>query len=500
MRFAAVTVFFLFVLFGSSEATRIYVSPSGSNEAGDGSRANPYLTLDYICDNNDHVSPGDTIYMLSGVHGYQGYIEKVQGAAGAYITITGDSANRPVIDAGGVGACITLTDGYPGNSPDMDSKYVRFENIIFRNATAMHVNLDDGGSTTNMLTQMHHIIFYNCKFENQTYNTNQFSGIKMAGVDTFLVDRCEFVNIRRQGIDAVGAHEGIIRNCIFRDHINPDACSGEGYGIILKGGSRHVLVEKCIFKNLSYTGVSLGNTTTNTLFRPPFGTLDGGGDVMNYENKDCWVYRNLFINVGLPIIFAHSIGGKVYNNTMYNTGASPNLGNPCGGSWYVVQIRNYHDPVCGWSYNGTTIVASQYGEFRNNICVFGETEYGQVYNRPDDCLIETAPTFMFSNNLFYCATDPSISMPQWGTTRCLVSNENNFTGDPRFVAPTPSVPAEFLLGAGSPAIGMGLALGEVPRDYFEQLFRDPARALGALESWEKGAPPSMPQGESIVPR
>lgn len=506
MRYAAVTISILFGLFDSAGATRIYISPIGSDATGDGSRANPYKTLDYVGQENvetGRCSPGDTIWFVSGAgnHGYQGYIEKFQGADNKYITIMGDSTNRPVIDVGDVGgACFTLTDTYPGNDPDMDSKWLRFEHIIFKNATTMHVNIDDGGSSTNMLTPAHHINFYNCKFENETYSAEQYSGIKMAGLDTFLVDRCEFVNIRRQGIDAVGVHEGIIRNCIFRDHVNPDACSGEGYGIILKGGSRHVLVERNIFMNLSYTGVSLGNTTTNSLFRPPFGTLDGGGDIMNYENKDCWVYRNVFINVGLPIIFAHSIGGKVYNNTMYNTGASPDLGNPCGGSWYVVQIRNYHDPVCGWDYNGTTIAASQGGEFRNNISVFGTTAYGQVYNRPDSCIIASAPSFMFSNNLFYCATDPAISMPQWGTTRCLVSNMNNFTGSPGFVGGAPSIPADFLLAEGSPAIGRGLSLSEVPRDFFNQPFREPARAIGAFESREHGAPPSLPQIQSIIPR
>lgn len=492
------TAVVILALFGRSEATRIYMSPTGSDASGNGSRQNPYRTLDYIADHNARVSPGDTIWLLPGVYGYQGYVEQFQGARNNYITIMGDSTNRPILDAGNAGACFTITSGYP-HDQNTDSCWLRFEHIVFRNATTMHVNLDDGGQY-GRLVPMHNIIFYNCKFENETYNTNQYSGIKMAGVDTFLIDRCEFVNIRRQGIDGVGVHEGIIRNCIFRDHVNPDNCSGEGYGIILKGGSRHVLVEKNIFMNLSYTGVSLGQTTTYNLFRPPFGTLDGGGDLMNYENKDCWVYRNIFINVGLPIIWAHSIGGKVYNNTIYNPGSSPLLDYPCGGVYYVVQIRNYHDPVCGWTYNDTEIVSARGGEFKNNICVFGTTQYGPVYNRPDECLIETAPTFMFANNLFYCATDPGNSMPAWGTTRCLVSHENNYTGDPMFAGMNPSTPSEFLLREGSPAIGRGLTLGEVPRDYFDMLFRDPGRAIGALESWERGAPPLPVQMDNMYPR
>lgn len=496
-----VLVVIMLVPFSAATSREIYMAPDGDDTNGDGSFNNPYRTLK-MC--SMVVAPGDSIILKYGVYPAEtsmiGVSTQFHGTPGNYITIIGqpsdvDQGNIPIYDGlgGSTGSCFSISAHYASKE---DASYIIIKDIIFRNAEVMGINLDDGG-TFQREEPAHHIIIDSCYFLDINPAHTQGSGIKFAGVDTFEIVNCTFDGVGHNGIDFVGCHEGIVRDCVFKNNLGPNG--DDGFGITCKGGSKDITVERCVFRDLFLYGVQLGQTTGDDFFRPPCGELDGDGEIMNYEAKNCNVYSCLFINVGTPIRWDNAIGGKVYNNTFYcpkNDPLRPDGEN--GGIRHIVTIHQ-DNTNCG----GTPIAYCQGGEFRNNISYFGYTNY-PVYVQSPYTLPET---FIFSNNLWYCWVDESNSMPDWeflaGYNGCPQHFEDQ-TGDPLFTNPTPWEPIDFVPQDGSPAKGFGLILDEILYDILNNRFADPpiaqARTIGALECvFSSGGYPGQVQGEKIEP-
>ena len=509
LRSSILSMLIIVAAFSNLSAAKIYMAPppTGNDQTGDGSRQNPYATLEKCSESiigaYDYTQlAGDTIILLPGTYPHEttfiGFDTYFRGKdEDNPLVIMGDpeavaQGNKPVYDGqfdSAYGTAIPITQYYSNNHLAVDdAQYLVFRNIKFKDFYYYGMNIDDGGENSRA-TPAHHIIIDSCDFETGIGHFRH--GLKMSGVDNFEVMNCTFVGIRYNCIDGVGIHDGHIHDNIFRD------CQtglNEGNGVMCKGGSRDVLVEKNIFRNLSIYGVQIGQTTDAHLVRPPYGELDADGEIMDYEAKDIDVFRNIFINVSTPIKWDCARGGRVYQNTFYTP---QDYTDPFGASRMLV-INQIHT-----HWDGFELVQCRDGEFRNNVIYFGRTE-GYPNNRvvwvqnPD-----TQPeTFVFSNNLWYCHADPDNSIPDWETLEGLYGSPqhfNDYAGDPLFVnSSNPTDPQDFIVQNMSPAVGMGTILDAVQYDFFDRLFYSPP-TLGAFEIFISGGTPINPRSVDIEP-
>lgn len=485
-------------------AREIHMSADGSDDTGDGSEYNPYRTLKKC---STVSQPGDSIVVHYGIYpaetSFIGFHTYFRGRPGEYITVLGRPSDvamglKPIYDGGASSvSCVSMTARYNNeerDDPEDDIQYITIKNIVFRNFLQCGINIDDGGENSRH-SPAHHITIENCEF----YNSIDRHGLKISGVDTFIVRNCDFRNIKYNCIDQVGCHSGEIYNNHFHDNLNV----GEGVGVMCKGGSSNIKIYKNVFRNLYYFGVEIGQSTDANLVRPPAGEPDYEGQPMDYESKNIMVYRNMFINVGTPIRWSCSRGGKVFHNTFYVPGDyydGAGSGEP-GGINAIVTIHQDHN------YFGSIPVAKcRDGEFKNNLAFFGSTRTGSAVWVQSS---ETEPeTFVLSNNLWHCWKDTTKSMPDWELLQShygCPQHFNDITGDPLFLGAEPTEPGDFRPSINSPATHFGLILDQILSDFFDLPYADPpvapARTIGAVECiFGETAAPLAPSSIRISPR
>lgn len=235
------------------------------------------------------------------------------------------------------------------------------------------------------------------------------------------------------GIDMVGCHDGIIRNCHF-ENLGSNS-------IQAKGGTSNIRIEANVFQNGGLRALNLGGSTGLQFFRP----IDAA-----YEAADLKVYSNIFIGSEAPVAFVGSINCEVINNTIY-----------LPGKWVMRILQETVDetrfPPCG------------YNTFRNNIIYIDNRVNVEVNIGPN-----TAPeTFTFSNNLWYHSQDPNWSGPVLPAVEA-----NSIVGqDPLFAD---AFAADFDIEEGSPAIGVGFEVINPATDHEGKDFLEP-RSVGAFE-------------------
>lgn len=513
MKKCSIAFAILLIIATQAEAARWYISPTGNDTGGNGSRSNPYATLHrvthVISDLVGAAGSSDTIIVLEGTYNWGqngttfiGYDAWVRGKNHLHpLVIMGDPASvaagrKPVI-GGYVSADHGLlsfqeyyrstggVDGIPCPATD-DIQYIVIKDIKFDNFGLFAMHIHDGGydCSRHDTSYANSVTIEGCEFTNGVYR----HGLKMSGCDSFVVRDCYFANFPNNCIDMVGCH----KNRIYDNEFVNWGISSGGTAIMNKGGSANNVIERNVFRESSTYGVLLGQETGEEYTRPMIGDIDEDGQVMDYESKNIMVYRNIFINVGVPITWSCSRGGKVYNNTFY---CGRNYGQPGG----IKAVARIHEDHQNWT---VPPVPCREGEFKNNIAYFG-TPYppsGAVWIQSST----TAPeTFTFSNNLWYRVTDPSKSIPDWSYLAANYGSPqhvNDFVGDPQFAGSTPSSPADFIPKPGSPAIAVGLPLSQVLYDFFNRPYVNPNRTLGAFEVQEHGAPPTPPPLIDIRPR
>lgn len=185
----------------------------------------------------------------------------------------------------------------------INCSYVEINGLVIEQQTGNGINVDDGGDYS---TPSKHITIRNCIFQNMTgLGNNDF--LKISGVDSFLIEQCEFINgsSRGSGVYLVGCHWRTIQDCNFD---NPGTS-----GIQNKGGTQYIRIQRNTFKNVSQRALNLGGSTGLEFFRPPLS--DPISDA--FEAADLEVYSNVFIGSRAPIAYVGSVRVKVYNNTFY---------------------------------------------------------------------------------------------------------------------------------------------------------------------------------------
>ena len=324
--------------------------------------------------------PGTRVLINPGR--YRGGIDfsDLRGTESRPIVIAAADPRKPPVFEGGA-SCFHLTN----------PSHVELHNLVLIGATGNGLNIDDGGSYES---PAHHVVLRGLAVRDVGPNGNR-DGIKLSGLDNFLVDSC---TVERWGsggsaIDMVGCHQGRILGCTFRH-----GRAGSGNGVQMKGGSRNIAVQRCRFENAGDRAVNIGGSTGLDYFRPK---------PCKYEAKDITVEDSTFIGSTAPVAFVGVDGAVVRYNTIYRPTR-----------WVVRILQETRE---------AGFVPCRAGRFENNLIAFRSDELRTAVNVGDGTLPES---FAFERNHWYCIDNPSrsdrVSLP-------VRELDGSFGQDPQFV-------------------------------------------------------------------
>ena len=305
------------------------------------------------------ATPGTTIRIAPGTYRGGLSFSGVRGTKDRPIVLAGlDSEKPPVFKGGG--------SGFHFREP----QYLELKHLIITGATGNGLNIDDGGTSE---TPAKHVVLRGLEIRDIGPNGNR-DGIKLSGVDHFLVEDCTVERWGNNGsaIDMVGCHHGEIKNSTFR--YRSDLAAN---GVQTKGGSSEIAVRHCRFENAGSRAVNVGGSTGRNYFRPETATC---------EAKDITVEDSTFIGSMSPIAFVGIDGAVVRHNTIYRPTR-----------WIVRILQENQAPE---------FVRCRNGRFTNNLVVFRSDEVRTAINIGGG----TAPeTFQFAGNHWYCLDKPEQS-------------------------------------------------------------------------------------------
>jgi len=366
--------------------------------------------------------PGDTILIYPANYRGTFFIDGLKGTIEQPIVITGTNRQQVIFEGG--------TEGLHFSNV----AFLKIENLSFTGQTGNGMNIDDGGTLT---IPSHHIVVTGCDFYDiGAQGNNDF--LKMSGIDSFEVSYCTFINGASggSGIDMVGCHEGIIRNCVFKN-------MGSN-SIQAKGGCQYVRIENNWFENGGQRSLNLGGSTGLAFFRPQDAP---------FEAADLQVYGNIFIGSWAPVAYVGCVRVDVSNNT-------------------IVNPQNWVIRILQESVDTTRFHPCGDNTFRNNIIYYQSSISRHVNIGPN-----TEPeSFVFSHNLWYNSSNPASSTPNLP-----VVEDSMITGeDPMF---EDFANLQFQLLASSPAIVSGEVNTFLTNDFNGNPFGNPP-SRGAIEYME----------------
>ena len=413
---------------GIAPTNELHVSPSGSDQTGDGSMGNPFATIDRAA---DQAAPGTAVIVHAGTYAGGAYINDLAGAAAAPIWIGGaPSEDRPVIEGGSEGLHF------------VKASYLVLHDLEVRNVSQNGINCDDGGDYANPLAS-HHLVFDNLYIHDVGGTGNQ-DGLKLSGINDFVVKNCEMTRCggagSGSGIDMVGCHQGVIAGCYFHDlSANAVQC---------KGGSEDVEIRWCRMTEVGERGVNIGGSTGFEYFRPPLLTTEP-----NYEARDIRVLANVIEGGTASLAFVGCIDCVATNNTIVN----PH-------NWI---LRILQETTSSGSY---TFLECADNTVENNLVYFDRSDLSTYVNIGPN----TEPaTFAFTANLWYAHDNPSASEP----TLPAPETAGLYGLNPDLRDPAAG---DYRIEATSPAAGVGVGPARISGDRCGTCFVNPP-SIGAYE-------------------
>ncbi len=306
------------------------------------------------------AAAGTVIRLAPGRYQPGVFADNLQGTPERPIVIEGEDAARPPLFEGGkVGWQLS------------DCAHLVLRNIAVRGQQVNGINIDDGGSYD---TPSQHLVLDKLQISEIGPRGN-FDGIKLSGVDDFVVRDCTLDGWGGQAIDMVGCHRGTIEGCTFqgREGFSQDA------GPQTKGGSSQIAIRGCLFVNAGGRAVNVGGSTGLAYFRPRGA---------RYEAKDILVEGCVFAGSQAPVAFVGVDGAVVRYNTFFRPD-----------KWVLRILQETTEPG---------FAACRNGRFERNLIVFRRAGVAiQVNIGP-----HTSPeTFVFADNLWYCEDRPQASRP-----------------------------------------------------------------------------------------
>ena len=146
------------------------------------------------------AKPGTTIRIAPGQYQPGIYVSRLKGTQQHPIVIEGADEERPPSFEDGKVAWHLI-----------DCAHLTFRNIAVRGQSANGINIDDGGTYES---PTHDIVLEDIHVADIGPKGN-LDGIKLSGVDDFVVRRCRVEGWGGQAIDMVGCHRGLIEECEF---------------------------------------------------------------------------------------------------------------------------------------------------------------------------------------------------------------------------------------------------------------------------------------------
>jgi len=314
------------------------------------------------------------------------------------ITIEGrDPQNPPRFEGGNEGWHLT------------DSAHVTLRHIDVSGQRHNGINIDDGGTYD---TPSEHIFLRNIRVSDIGPSGN-CDGIKLSGVDDFVVRNCQINGWGGQAVDMVGCHRGLIESCTFRGKKGYSQTTGPQ----TKGGSSDITIRRCTFHDAGARAVNLGGSTGLQFFRPPGA---------KYEARNITVEGCVFVGSEAPITFVGVDGATVRNNTIYHPG-----------KWIFRILQET---------TADGFVPCRNGRFQRNLIVYRSSDIQTTANIGPDTQPES---FVFDDNYWYCEDQPA-SRPR------LPGRETGgvYGPNPRLKSPadddwSPLAPAATKYGAGA---------------------------------------------------
>ncbi|MHB0958033.1 MAG: right-handed parallel beta-helix repeat-containing protein [Pirellulaceae bacterium] len=234
------------------------------------------------------ATAGTTILIAPGDYSGGMSFRDISGSAEAPIVIKGADAKSPPLFQGGAQA-IHLAD----------CNYMTLGNLIVDGCTMNGINCDDGGSIS---TPMHHLVLENVTIRHIGPQGNH-DGLKMSGVDQFIIRNCTFSGWGGSGIDMVGCHQGVVEDCYFHGETGFD----NSEALQMKGGCADILVQCCFFDRAGGRGLNLGGSTGLPYFRPSVG---------DFESTRLLVAGNRFYGSQAPVAWPTASHNRVVQNTI----------------------------------------------------------------------------------------------------------------------------------------------------------------------------------------
>lgn len=308
---------------------------------------------------------GTTIVIAPGSYRGGITVEGIAGTARAPIVIRGADAKQPPLFEGG------------GNAFHLrDVAWVELADLAVRGATGNGLNIDDGGTSE---TPTHHVTLRRLVVTDIGANGNQ-DGIKLSGVDDFLVEECTLERWGGGGsaIDMVGCHRGAIESCTFRHRGDAQA-----NGVQTKGGTAEIAIRGCRFEEAGSRAVNLGGSTGLEFFRPPLAKPP------HAEARDIVVEHCTFRGSIAPIAFVGVDGATVRFNTIW-----------LPQRWAIRILQET---------TAEGFVPCRNGRFERNVVVFRSDAWASggvnVGGGTDP------QSFSFAENWWYCSDAPAQSRP-----------------------------------------------------------------------------------------
>jgi hypothetical protein len=234
------------------------------------------------------AGPGTAILIAPGTYSGNLRFQGVSGVPDARITIRGaDPKNPPVFEGGSQAMQLS------------DCNYVTLADFIVDGCSRNGINCDDGGTIES---PMHDLILDNVTIRRIGPRGNR-DGLKMSGVDRFIIRNCRFVGWGGSAIDMVGCHQGVVEDCYFHGESGFDNTEA----IQMKGGCADNLVQCCFFDRAGGRALNLGGSTGLPYFRP---------EVRDYEAANLLIGGNRFYGGQAPIAWPTASHNQVVQNTI----------------------------------------------------------------------------------------------------------------------------------------------------------------------------------------
>lgn len=297
-----------------AQGARVWVVAEGGSDRALGSVAEPWATLTKAV---ARARSGDRILVRGGRYREAGLvIDRVAG-----LSIAAYPGERPVVELHGE-LEYSILMGEHADSVSLD-RLILIRNVV---RTGNVVGL---GGTRNVLR--------GCTIRFQKKNrADRYDAVKVLG-DDMLIEHCLISDAPNQGIDAVGRRGLTIRSNIIHRCAN---------AIVVKGGSRDVLIENNRCFNHRHGAIGVGGTTDprwhnhansdaeaeavtvrrNIIYYDhPYGI---GGGIFLRGAKHCKVVHNTVYGAGIHIAAGgdpenlnhHSRDNEVSNNIIWSTG------------------------------------------------------------------------------------------------------------------------------------------------------------------------------------